>query len=343
MFGGHFGAFFLHESPQTYIPTYCAPLVSRSLCYRKPCRPTSVTTRFITFLSSRVLIEDSKLSDMSPAVSWDVESKKEDNRNIRQLLISTFEITPSYAHESALVRGLQIPSRISLVSSGFKYPVILRGAGVTPHEWAAFTSEVKTCASLSITQWMATVAFDLGITAASAVSLGVLAIPAAWAGYTWHRRREHKNLCIADQCGVLSERVNRWNANCFNAKGLTVRVEVPGHVRDMEDMDVSSTKLFKRQQKTGFGLSRVGLDGAGVAPDGKQRRRQRRDENERMKAGCKGRIVIIPTIPIVPIGQGRSPIPQAEQRLLAGPLVQYRELKDDEMSAFEPLLPMKHY
>ena len=52
-----------------------------------------------------------------------------------------------------LRRGLQIPSRISLISWGFSFPKILLEHGVTKPHWRRFKHELKKFAHMSFGQW----------------------------------------------------------------------------------------------------------------------------------------------------------------------------------------------
>ena len=53
---------------------------------------------------------------------------------------------------SVLSRGLQIPSRVSLITWGFSYPKILTEQGVSEEHWRLFKHELETFARLTISQ-----------------------------------------------------------------------------------------------------------------------------------------------------------------------------------------------
>lgn len=185
--------------------------------------------------------------------------------------------------EPILTRGLQIPSRSSYPTSGFKYPIVLEKAGMTKNEWLAFTNEITRYAKLSPSQWMTTVAGSFGTLVLSGVVISYFSIiPAVFVGHKMRKTREHTNLWVAEKDGALELCVNRWNESRFKQLGFLVRVDIPGRVDGMEDMDVSSSKLFKHQQRTGMPGNRKGL------------KYQGKEGRARFKAAQKGRIVIIP-------------------------------------------------
>ncbi len=106
-----------------------------------------------------------------------------------------------------------------------------------------------------------------------------------------HKHREHENFTRAYNTGQLKMLADRWNWQYFHALGLHVRIEPPG-VGRMDGMDVSSTKLFRYQQKMGRSAPAAGA----VADqwDEKEYRYQAREDHYRMKAARKGRIVFLP-------------------------------------------------
>lgn len=212
-------------------------------------------------------------------------------------------ISEDIARGSALKRGLQVPSRMSYITSGFRYPKTLNKSGVRPEDWAAFTTEVKSHASLSKTQWTVTVMSGLGIVMIGGFFFGgATLIPAGIAGHRMRREREHQNIRTADQCGVLAECINRWNASYFNAKGLSVRIDVPGRADDMEYMDVASTKLFKYEHGSGFDVAGPCSCKEQASRNKKVMKYRTKEGRARTKAARRGRIVIIP------IHQDRLPI-----------------------------------
>lgn len=230
---------------------------------------------------------------------WEKEESLKEGlgQDMRQL--STGErnsiISEGIARGSVLKRGLQVPSRMSYITSGFQYPKILNKSGVTPSDWAAFTTEVKSHASLSITQWTVTVMSGLSIFILGGVFFGgVTLIPAGIAGHRMRKEREHRNIRTADQCGVLAECVDRWNASFFNAKGLSVRIDVPGRADDMKYMDVASTKLFKYEHDSGFDVAGSYSSKKWASRNKKVIRYRTKEGRARTKAARKGRIVIIP-------------------------------------------------
>ena len=55
---------------------------------------------------------------------------------------------------SGLSRGLQIPSRVSLITWGFSFPEILAEQGVSKSQWRSFKHQLEDFARLSFTQVM---------------------------------------------------------------------------------------------------------------------------------------------------------------------------------------------
>ena len=84
----------------------------------------------------------------------------------------------------------------------------------------------------------------------------------------------------AEQTGTLALCVKRWNDDYFRGKGLLVRVDIPGYSNGMNEMDISTSKTFKKWTKSGT----TSPTSQTTADDGKAR----------IKAAHKGRIVIIP-------------------------------------------------
>lgn len=196
---------------------------------------------------------------------------------------------------SSLTRGLQVPTRFHSLYSGFPFPEVLRRSGVTHEEWIQFTHEVKRHASLSASQWMVTVAGGASLVIIGSPFMGLFSfLPAAAFGHRLRTHKERLNFLLADQTGALAQCVARWNKTCFKAKGLAVRVDVPGNGQDMEDMDLSTSKLFKMQQKTGAHSRVAGSMSNPHDRHSKERRLQRSEGHARVKAIQKGRIVIIP-------------------------------------------------
>ena len=55
--------------------------------------------------------------------------------------------------EAGLQRGLQIPSRMSYITSGFRLPTVLLEAGVDEECWKQFCREAESYGALSKSQW----------------------------------------------------------------------------------------------------------------------------------------------------------------------------------------------
>lgn len=188
--------------------------------------------------------------------------------------------------KSVLTRGLQVPTRSNSLTSGYPFPEILQKAGVKRDEWSMFAREVRKHASLSKSQWAVTLAGSSSFALLGSVVMGGFAvIPATVMGYRMRSRREHLNFALADNSGALAQCVGRWNRLYFRAKGLAVRVDIPGHSRDMEHMDVSSSKLYKSQQLYGE---------AGYPAWHEDSKSRLKEGRARTRASRKARIVIIP-------------------------------------------------
>lgn len=110
-------------------------------------------------------------------------------------------------------------------------------------------------------------------------------------GYKMHKHREQKNFLLAYQSGVMKGFEDRWNNDYFHPLGLHVRIEPPG-VGEMNDMDVTSTKLFRYQQKMGTSSPAPGV--ASKQGDKREYRYQYKEGRYRMKAARKGRIIVLP-------------------------------------------------
>lgn len=201
--------------------------------------------------------------------------------------------------KAVLKRGLQIPTRISYITSGFHLPPTLCDAGVDRAQWKAFTREVKAYGSMSKSQW-ATV---LG--SSFAVGLWVdLLLPGAGqlvvvpiCAHKKRRNKERDNFRVASASGGLQLVAEKWNRDLFKPLGLQVRIEPPNYfeARDMSTMDVSSTKLFKYQEKKGVYPSSTG--GISESADKKEVKYAGKEGKYRTKAARKGRIIIFPIQP----------------------------------------------
>ncbi|MCJ1429880.1 hypothetical protein MMC29_007795 [Sticta canariensis] len=246
-------------------------------------------------------------------------------------------LTHSPPAKSVLTRGLQIPTRHNRLTSSYPFPEVLQQAGVTRDEWRAFTREVRKYASLSKSQWAGTLAGTFSITLLGFIFVGGFAIiPATIYGFRMCSKKEHLNFVFADHSGALAQCVSRWNQSYFRAKSLAVRVDIPERSTDLEHMDLSSSKLYKNQQKSG---------NTSYSPGVYDRKSELKETRARMRAFMKARIVI------VPLDHCQNPILQTPRLLSAFPGMD--EVKDDEVSEVEtevanddvsvtgPLLPKK--
>lgn len=103
-------------------------------------------------------------------------------------------------------------------------------------------------------------------------------------GHKMRKHREQRNFAFAHQNGVLDDFAKRWNKDYFEALGLQVRVEAPNSSgrSNMEDMDVTSTKLFKYQEKNGISSADPGT--AASKSDKKAQHYQIKEGRYRVKA-----------------------------------------------------------
>ena len=188
-----------------------------------------------------------------------------------------------------LARGLQVPSRTCYLTSGFKYPLVLRSAYIGKTQWTAFAHDVKKYARLSSGQWMTVIGGGVGTSILTFCYLGGISIIAGTLmAHKLRKEKEYLNFMMADHNGALSRCVDWWNEHVFMERGLVVRVDVPGHAHDMEYMDVSSSKIFKHRQRVYANTHRR------VDNIERRRRYQAREGYDRTRAMRRGRIIIIP-------------------------------------------------
>jgi len=192
-----------------------------------------------------------------------------------------------------LRRGLQVPSRWGVITWGFKLPPLLKSAGVTKIQWKLFTHELKSHARMSGKQFATYVAVNIayGVLFNFVTTPFIAAVPSTILGYKWQKKTEHENFQAAQNAGVLDMFVQRWNKIYFEQLGLHVAVALPEMGR-MNDMDVSSTKLFKYQQKVGSDSTMAGTASRHSFP--KEARYQMREGHQRVKAAHKARIIVMP-------------------------------------------------
>ena len=61
-------------------------------------------------------------------------------------------LAPPLPPRPGLSRGLQIPSRVSLITWGFSFPNVLPEQGVSKEQWRLFKSELESFANLTLLQ-----------------------------------------------------------------------------------------------------------------------------------------------------------------------------------------------
>lgn len=192
-----------------------------------------------------------------------------------------------------LRRGLQVPSRWGVISFGFKLPLLLANAGVTKIQWKLFTHELKSHARLSGKQIVTLVGVNIAYNVLFHFVAGPVlgTIPPGILTYKWQKKTEYENFTAAQNAGVVDMLVWRWNQSYFEPLGLHVAVALP-EMGKMDNMDVSSTKLFRYQQKVGSASPMPGTASKYSFP--KEVRYQRREGYQRVKAARKARIIVVP-------------------------------------------------
>ncbi len=196
--------------------------------------------------------------------------------------------------EAVLRRGLQIPTRTSYITSGFRLPSVLCDAGVDRARWRAFTMEVKGCGSMSKSQWASVMGCSYGVGLLANFFLfpyGQLVVAPVYA-YKRQRDKESENFNVSFASGGLQLVAEKWNRILFEPLGLQIRIEPPNYfgARDMSTMDVSSTKLFRHQEKKGVYSSSTGA--LSMSADKKEVRYAGKEGKYRTKAARKGRILV---------------------------------------------------
>ena len=191
-----------------------------------------------------------------------------------------------------LRRGLQVPSSMGCVTSGFKLPPTLEAYGVTKSEWMRYTAELKSHAKMTGEQFKKSLPVTLGITLICNMTMPLLGtIPAARIVYEQRKVTELNNFWAAHEREVLKECTRRWNETYFEPLGLHAILMLPGN-SSMENMDLASSKLYKYQQKMD-----VNGQVPGVPPHAggyKEARYKAKEGRHRRKAIRKARIVFLP-------------------------------------------------
>lgn len=193
------------------------------------------------------------------------------------------------ARPSGLRRGLQIPSRVGVITWGFSLPKVLAEQGVNKPQWTMFSHELQAFAWMSKSQWVTVIACHVGI--------GHIM------GYKLQKHTERENFLLAYQGGFIKAIEDRWNSDYFHPLGLQVRVE-PSGMGMTDGMDVTSTKLFRYQQKMGISSPAPGVVSAEA--DKKEYKYQSQEGRYRVKAVRKTRIVVLPFSMVRPVSSQRE-------------------------------------
>jgi hypothetical protein len=214
-------------------------------------------------------------------------------------ILPTYDL-PGYALESILQRGLQVPTRSRLITSGFTFPEILSQCDITEEQWSNFTQELTKEAEMRPVQWTTTIGKGFGTFVVGGIFFGLLeVIPAAIAGHKVRQSNEEKNFSIARERNILQEILNRWNEAVFKPKGLLIRVDLPNEAIDMASMDLLTRKSgWEKKSNSGYCNSASNQARA-------DRWVTTKDVRTRSRAANKGRIVILPLSDTV---QERSPL-----------------------------------
>lgn len=260
-----------------------------------------------------------------------------DNRSIFPTAETLINPVPA---RPVLTRGLQVPTRRPSLTSGYSFPKILGQAGVTRAAWSAFTRDVRKHASLSTSQWAGTIAQSSGIAIGSSFLLGGMAlIPATLHGHKKRMDGQGENFLLAVSNGALAQSLARWNHFYFRAKGLGVRVDIPGRSWDMEHMDLSTSRLYQYQQR--HGTTRY-------SPYHNERSKQLKERRARTEASTRARIVILPldhhhqpTLSTPHPRTAFSGLDGAQDDEDNGVSEVEEEVMNEDVSAVRPLLPQK--
>lgn len=194
-----------------------------------------------------------------------------------------------------ITKGLQIPTRNRLPTSHFRLPAALAHAGVDKLAWEAFTNEINDYANLSGKQWAYVLSVGIGVGWLIAHVMPLLApISAGMASYKLRANQEKLKISDAIQGGRVDSCIERWNKTYFNLRNLDVHVEAPGAPIDMDNMDVSSSKLYKYLERRY--LWNNPEESQEIDPN--VRKYQKREGAAGVRAARKCRIVIQPLRPL---------------------------------------------
>ncbi|KAI9817364.1 MAG: hypothetical protein M1832_004671 [Thelocarpon impressellum] len=223
-------------------------------------------------------------------------------RNGPEMVSPAADGAAGHATMEALSRGLQVPTSSRLVTSGFPYPDALAAHGVTPADWARFTSEITNAARMKPADWVLSIGGSTGTLLVAGLVIGWLGlIPAVFVGRKIHEKREAHNLAEAKQTGGLEGILLSWNKDFFAPRGVLVRVDLPGEAFGLDAMDVHKKKRASCGSYCRRAPQAVTSEAAEVG-DEKLQRRVEKIENKlakvesklRRKAARKGRIVLMP-------------------------------------------------
>ena len=201
-----------------------------------------------------------------------------------------------YRESTRLRKGLQVPTRGSMVTTGFKLPPTLMKAGITKDQWKLFSHEIKKGAELDGKQVTLVLGGSFGW-----MILGVMFSPVlfwtlgAVVEYQYGKEKQMENFTQSYNNGVLQTCCQKWNLKYFEALSLHAHVEMPNYGR-MEDTDVSNTKLFKFREKHGVVAGADGsvVDNGNPVMGTRESKYYNKETRGKAKAARKVRIVILP-------------------------------------------------
>jgi len=217
-------------------------------------------------------------------------------QKVEEYALDPSQSLPDYSNGNDLGKGIQVPTKSRRITSGFEYPAALAEHGVSEAEWKSCIQELSETVKLSPTQWVLTIGRGAGIVILTGFFSGWLSlIPATLVVNHVRARNERSNLIKAERSGELALKEAQWNEEIFKPRGLFIRVDLPGDTRDIDEMDVTSTKLYRSKHDPQEGSSRLAALLPKTSSPEKKIEKAMKDEGKARKGAIKkGRIVIMP-------------------------------------------------
>lgn len=251
---------------------------------------TTSGAAFPTRYTDEVNAELSKMHDWDVLSTHNIEPETEKIPNPEDRAASPIlptEHSAGFAPEALLRRGLQVPTRSKLITSGFSYPDVLSSYSVTEDAWNIFTSQITAKAQMTASQWHTTIGKGLGTLAVGGLILGWFgAVPAFIILRKAKQNREEENLrkSMVEE-GELASVIAYWNQHFFTQRGLLIRVDLPNEADDMGAMDVAEEPKIGCRRRSNTPPTSSSSSSA---------RRSAKEAKARIRAARKGRIVILP-------------------------------------------------